>query len=88
MYDWVKVCEANKYRVMLAAWNNGGDWVLNPDKSPDQTGIQVTGDRSHIKLKFDDYGTFMQQEFWGYETTVSGTLWCLEVIWKPLVRSE
>ena len=88
MFDWAKRCEANKYRVLLAAYNNGGDWVINPEQASNQTGIAVTGTGGHTKLKFEDFGTFMQQEFWAYDTTSSGTIWCLEVIWKPLVRSE
>ena len=88
MFDWVSLVPANKYRVTLACWNSGGDWVINPEKSVNQTGIPVADTDGHVKLLFKDYGTFMQQEFFAYDTTASGTIWTLEVIWKPLIRSD
>lgn len=88
MFSWVDICPANKYRVMLACYNGGGDWVINTEQSPTQSGIQVTGTGGQVKFKFEDFGTFMQERFYGWENTMSGTIWVLQVIWKPLVRTE
>lgn len=93
-YNWVAVSitvagakqllQANPYRVAFGCTVNGAVATIGPQNFiSSSVGLAIPNSANPLVLSLANVGTLVQQEWWGFASSVPDTFTVFEVLWTP-----